>query len=284
MTRRAALWAFALLGLCALLGGWQWRTMHARQSEGVLISGGDGGGLPRTAPELEGFDATALKESVDHALKQGSEALLIMRHGHLVEERYGTGADAGTPVAGGGLSQAVLIAAAGIAVAQHGMTMPAPPIDAARLSTAIAAASGRSYPAFLSRHVWQPLHAGNAYWSSAGVRARCVDWLRVAELLLHDGRFEGTQIVQPGWLERHSSELFGRVDGSSAGASLLMLNGPGATRLWLAPRLDVAILRVAGAPPPGVAVDETLARTIINALRDRPATGGSTLKDLVPGH
>jgi hypothetical protein len=55
-------------------------------------------------------------------------------------------------------------------------------------------------------------------------------------------------------------------------------------RLWLAPRLDVAILRVAAAPPPGAPVDETLARTIISALRDRPATGGSSLNDLVPGH
>ncbi len=284
MRRRSALWAVALLGLCAVLGAWHWRTVRAPQAAGVLIAGGDGGGLPRTAPELEGFDAAALQEAVVRALQQGTDALLIMRHGHLVEERYRADADGGTPVAGGAISDALMLVAAGIAVARHGMPMPAPPFDPGRLSSAIEVASGRGYPAFLSRYVWQPLHAGPAYWSSGVVRARCVDWLRVAELLLHDGRFEGTQIVQPGWIERHSVDLYGTGVESLGGTGLRKLNGPGATRLWLAPRLDVAILRVGGPPPAGVAVDETLARTIINTLRDRPATGGSTLKDLVPGH
>ncbi len=284
MTRRAALGTFALLALCAAWGAWHWRTVHAPRADGVLIAGGDGGGLPRAAPGLEGFDPTALQESVSRAFKQGADALLILRHGHLVVEQYGAGADAGTSVAGGALADSLLIMAAGVAVAQHGMSMPAPPIDAGSLSAAIAAASGRSYPSFLSRQVWQPLHAGPAYWSSSGVSARCVDWLRVAELLLHDGRFEGTQIVQSGWIARHSSELFGPDVDSPVATGLRMLKGPGSTRLWMAPRLDVAILRVAGPPPPGTAVDETLARTIINTLRDRPATGGSTLNDLVPGH
>lgn len=284
MTRPARLWAFALFALCVVLGGWHWRTVHAPRVDGALIAGGDGGGLPRAAPELEGFDPAALQESVSRAVAQGADALLILRHGHLVVEQYGTGANVDTRVAGGALANGLLIMAAGIAVAQHGMIMPAPPIEEGRLSAAIAAASGRSYPSFLSRHVWQPLHAGPAYWSSSGVSARCVDWLRVAELLLHDGRFEGTQIVQAGWIARHSSELFGPGVDSPVAPDLRMLNGPGSTRLWVAPRLDVAILRVAGPPPPGAAVDEALARTIINTLRDRPATGGNTLNDLVPGH
>jgi hypothetical protein len=240
--------------------------------------------LPRTAPQLEGFDASALQTVATNAFKQGISALLIMRHGHLVYEQYGAHADASAAVDGGELAGSLLIVAAGIAVAEHGMVMPPPPVDAGRLAAAIAAASGRSYPSFLSRHIWQPLHAAPAYWTSSGVSARCVDWLRVGELLMHDGRFEGTQVVQPGWIARHNTQLFGSGADSTVGSGWLTLHGPGSTRLWLAPRFDLAILRVAAAPPPGAAVDETLARTIINTLRDRPATGGSGLNDLVPGH
>ena len=284
MTRRATLWMIAVVTLCALAGVWRWRTLPVTKVGGVLIAGGDGGGLPRTAPELEGFEAAALATAAANAFKQGASALLIMRHGHLVYEKYERGSDAVTPVEGGELARSLLIVAAGIAVAQHGMIMPAPPIDSERLAAAIAAASGRNYPSFLSRHVWQPLHAAPAYWTASGVSARGVDWLRVGDLLLHDGRFEGTQVVQPGWVARHSSQLFGPGIESPAATGLLTLHGPGSMRLWLAPRLDVVILRVAGAPPLGAAIDETLARTIINTLRDRPATDGGRLNDLVPGH
>jgi hypothetical protein len=284
MTRQARLWLFAFIALGVLAGVWRWRTPPATAAGSVVIAGGDGGGLPRASPQLEGFDATALQTAATSAFKQGVSALLIMRHGHLVYERYSAEADASAVVEGGGLANGLLIVAAGIAVSEHGMVMPPPPIDAGRLAAAIAAASGRTYPSFLSRHIWQPLHAAPAYWTSTGISARCVDWLRVGELLLHDGRFEGTQVVQPGWIARHATQLFGAGVDSPLGSGWLSLQGPGSTRLWLAPRFDVAILRVAAAPLPGAAVDEALARTIANTLRDRPATGGSGLNDLVPGH
>jgi CubicO group peptidase (beta-lactamase class C family) len=284
VTRRATLWVIAAVALCAMAGVWRWRALQEVHVAGVLVAGGDGGGLPRTTPELEGFDASALHAVAAGALKRGTNALLILRHGHLVYEGYAGGADASTRVEGGDLARSLLVMAAGVAVAQYGMIMPAPPLSPDRLAAAIVSASGRSYPAFLSRHIWQPLHAAPAYWSPPEVSARGADWLRVGELLLHDGRFEGTQIVQPGWIVRHSSALFGPDTASPAGAELLSLHGSGATRLWLAPRPDIAILRVAATPPPGVAVDETLARTIINTLRDHPASGGSSLNDLVPGH
>ncbi len=284
MTRQLRLWLVALIALAVLAGVWRWRTPQVAAVEGVVIAGGDGGGLPRSAPQLEGFDVSALQAVATNAFKQDVSALLILRHGHLVYERYGADVTASVPVAGGELANGLLIVAAGIAVAEHGMVMPPAPIDGGRLAAAIAAASGRTYPSFLSRHIWQPLHAAPAYWTSTGVSARCVDWLRVGELLLHDGRFEGTQIVQPGWIARHATQLFSPGVDSPAGGGWLTLHGPGSTRLWLAPRFDVAVLRVAAAPAPGVAVDETLARTIINTLRDHPATGGSGLNDLVPGH
>jgi len=284
VSRRPVPWLVAAVALCALAGVWGWHALHERDMGGVLIAGGDGGGLPRTTPQQEGFDAAALQAAAVHALEQGADALLILRHGHLVYEEYAHGAGASALVAGGELSRSMLIMAAGIAVAQHGMAMPAPPLDAERLAASIAAAAGRSYPSFLSRHIWQALHAAPARLTGQEVSARCTDWLRVGELLLHDGRFEGTQIVQPGWIVRHAGELFGASVDSPIAPELRSLRGPGSTRLWLAPRLDLVILRLAPAPPPGVAVDETLARTVINTLRDRPATGGSSLNDLVPGH
>jgi hypothetical protein len=61
------------------------------------------------------------------------------------------------------------------------------------------------------------------------------------------------------------------------------LRGPGGTRLWLVPRLDLSILRI------GVAetdmTDETrLPNAVIRALRDRPPSTGVELRDLVPNH
>ena len=64
---RATLWTFALLAVCAVLGTWHWRMASAPRADGVLIAGGDGGGLPRSAPELEGFDSVALQERVSRA-------------------------------------------------------------------------------------------------------------------------------------------------------------------------------------------------------------------------
>jgi hypothetical protein len=284
VTRRAAAWWVAGAALCVVAGLWRWHTPQVNKVGGVLVTGGDGGGLPRASPELEGFAVAALQAAGANTFAQGTSALLILRHGHLVFERYAHGADASTVVEGGEMARAVLIVAAGIAVAQHGMIMPGAPIDSGHLAEAISVASGKSYPAFLSRHVWQPLHAAPAFWTPGGLSARGVDWLRVGDLLLHDGRFEGTQVVQPGWVARHSTLLFGPAASLPSASGLLALRGPGSVRLWLAPRLDLVILCVAGAPPPGAAADDTVAHAIVNTLHDRPAAGGSSLNDLVPGH
>jgi len=284
VSRRTLAWILVVIALGAAMGTWRWWTRPSVDVVGVLIAGGDGGGLPRSEPGQEGFDPEALEAAGEAAFRGDTSELLITRHGHLVYERYERGADSGTLVLGGELSQALLMIAAGIAVTQHGMSMPAPPLDNAALESAIAAASNRSYPQFLSRHVWQPMHAGAGRWTSEGVSARAVDWMRVAELLLHDGRFEGTQVVRAGWIPAELRLVTGAAPEPPGAGTLLTLRGPGATRLWLAPRLDLAILRVAAAPVAGAAVDESLGRTLINTLRDRPSSGGNSLNDLVPGH
>ena len=285
LQRRVGWGLAALVGLLAASIFWHGHGTRSASDGAVLIAGGDGGGLPRTDAGAEGFEASALQAAGALAAQQGANALLVMRHGHLVFEQYAGGERADTLVDGGEMADTLLLLAAGIAVAQSGMAMPpAAPAGTGPLAAAIAAASGRSYPQFLSRNLWQPLNAAPAQWYPATVRARATDWLRVAEMLLHDGRFEGTQVVPPGWVKRLSrlSEAAGAEP--FAVSDMYYLRGPGATRLWIAPRLDLAVLRVSAAPP-GVAVDDTrLPNMIIRALRDRPTAGGASLNDLVPGH
>jgi CubicO group peptidase (beta-lactamase class C family) len=181
------------------------------------------------------------------------------------------------------MSDALVLLSAGIAVSRHGLSLPTTgPFDTAQLSGAIAKASGRSFPQFLSRNVWQPLNAGQASWSEAELSARAVDWLRVAELLLHDGRFEGTQVVPSGWGAH--VQLLRTAPGAEpfADKEAGYLRGRGATRLWLFPRFDLAVLSVSDAAH---SADETrLPNMIVRALRERPGVGGTSLNDLVPGH
>ena len=82
----------AVLALCALAGAWRWRALARADSAGVLIAGGDGGGLPRTAPAAGGIRRRALQAAAASTFEQGASALLIMRHGHLVYDKYGRGA------------------------------------------------------------------------------------------------------------------------------------------------------------------------------------------------
>jgi hypothetical protein len=285
MKHRTAAILAAILLLGTALGAWRWATLHASGGGGILVAGG-GGGLPRAAAGQEGFDEHALQAAADQARAQGASALLVMRHGHLVLEQYAAGADADALIAGGELGHALMRLAAGVALDRNGLAVPdLKQVDDASLVAAIAAASGLDYPQFLSRHLWRPLDAAPARWRDSALHARAVDWLRVAGLLLHDGRFEGTQVVPRGWVARLGTLPAPAGAEPFRAGEMFLLHGDGATLLWLSPRLDLLVLCVAAAPPPGVAVDETrLARMVTRSLRDLPATGGSSLNDLVPGH
>jgi len=286
MMRRAAPWLLLPLALLAAAAGWRWLALRSAESSGVVIGGGDGGGLPHADANQEGFDERALQTAWAYADKQGACGLLVMRHGHLVLEHYARGADVHTLVGGGELDHALLMLAAGVAVERYGMIMSAGgQCDDACLMSAISTASGQDYPLFLSRHVWRPLDAAPARWLAPGVRARASDWLRVAGVLLHDGRFQGTQLVPSGWVARLGPTRPASGAEPFAPGEMSVLRGSGATLLWLAPRFDLAILGVASAPPPGASVDETrLPRMIMRSLRDLPAGGGAGLNELVPGH
>ncbi len=279
--RNFAFWV--IVASLIVAGYWLWMRAHAPDTHGEPIAGGDAGGLPRAEASAEGFDATPFQAAVDWAGQERAGALLITRHGHLIIERYSGDVNVDALVKGGGLSDALVLLAAGIAVPQPGLAVPsAEPLDTAQLSAAIAKASGRSFPQVLSRNIWQPLNAAPARWSQPEVSARAVDWLRVAELLLHDGRFEGTQVLPQGWASH--VRLLRTAPGAEpfADRDMLYLNGRGATRLWLSPRFDLAILSVSGNAR---SADETrLPNMIVRALRERPGVSGTSLNDLVPGH
>jgi hypothetical protein len=61
------------------------------------------------------------------------------------------------------------------------------------------------------------------------------------------------------------------------------LRGPGGTRLWLVPRLDLTILRFSSSEA-GLPDETRLPNAVIRALRDRPPSTGVNLRELVPNH
>ena len=284
MTRRTKAIAATCAVLVAAAAAWRWLAPHPPASAGVVIDGGDGGRLPRADASQEGFDERALQATVA-TVKDQLAALLVVRHGHLVLEQYGHGADADTLFDGGELARAVVLLATGIAVDRYGMAIPdTTRLDGRRLASAVASASGQPYPQFLSRHLWRPLDAAPARWLNPGMRARAGDWMRVAELLLHDGRFEGTQVVPPGWIARLGAPRGPLGAEPFRAGEVLVLHG-GATMLWLAPARELSILYVDGSPTSGFAGDETrLPRMILRSLREQQSSSGTRLDELVPGH
>jgi len=285
---------------------------------GVVVAGGDGGGLPRATAAEEGIDAAGLERAVQLADALPARALLVMRHGHLVLEHYRGGATAQDLVDGGGFSDALLALLAGIAQRERGLEVPAGAYDRAVLAPAVAAAGGMPVADYLSRSVWQPLNAAPARWlpvttgSVAGccLAARATDWLRVAALLMGGGRFEGTQVLEPAWLARMGTPApaddgrgFGlwlapAAEGAEpfAAVHVVFLRGPGRTRLWMAPALELAVLLVddpgqsgqdarAAAQYGPQAFDETRVPNAVFRAVVAPAAAGATgLDALVPGH
>jgi hypothetical protein len=297
--RQRTVWAvLAAAAFLVAVGAWHRHTSHALERGTVLIAGGDAGGLPRADAGTEGFDAKGLQAAVEMARAQPAGGLLITRHGHLVLDSYSGGTDPEVLIDGGEFSTTLLMLAVGVAVAQGGQLAPVTiSHDPRQLSALVVKASGLGYPQFLSRNLWQPLNAAPAQCSGIEIRARPVDWLRVAELLLHDGRFEGTQVVPPGWvlqlrpaadgLERPGTGIYRRpvTTGAEAFASddIFFMRGPGATRLWVVPRLDLTILHFSGSGA-GLTDETRLPNAVIRALRDRPPSTGVELRNLVPNH
>jgi hypothetical protein len=298
-----------LLALAAAAAWWLGHGGRWRALPTVAVRGGDGGGLPRATPAAEGFDAAALDAALALAREQGLRAFIVSRHGHVVLAEYGRGLDAQAAADAGGFAAALVALAAGAARAQGVIDdAAAGELEPSRLAAAIAAGAHLSYPEFLSRNVWQPINAaaaaialptaGAAAPADCCLIARVSDWMRVAELLLNGGRFEGTQVAPAEWVRRLPEPRdagrergFGVWLASSAhGAEpfaadgVFYLKGNGRWRLWMAPTLSVAVLFAADGDDAGW--DETrLPNRVFRALVVRPQIPGHpALGDLVPGH
>ena len=78
------------------------------------------------------------------------------------------------------------------------------------IGMALERASGRDYEALLSEWLWQPLGLGDAAMpldrdggmvlTSCCILSRPVDWLRIGELFVTGGMYNGTQVVPEAWL------------------------------------------------------------------------------------
>lgn len=311
--RRAALIAPVLIAALAAALLWHpWRGGAGRALQ-VPVPGGDGGGLPLSGADQEHLDAAALERIPQDAAAGGLQALLVMRHGHLVYSRYGKGTDANTVIDSGGFADALIALATGIAVDER-LIGPAPLLfQPAQLRALIETASHQSYAAFLGSRLWARLNAAPAWIGLPAAaaplpadccfHARVADWLRVGALLANEGDFEDTAIVSRRWIERmrqpqpngagYGVALPSRRPGAAsyAAADLFLLRGPGHWRLWMVPSLRLVVLfGAAGRGGDGAAADDwdetRVPNLVIEAVTDRPAVppGTSLLQQLVPGH
>jgi CubicO group peptidase (beta-lactamase class C family) len=134
-----------------------------------------------------------------------------------------------------------------------------------------------------------------------------LDWMRIASLLVDDGRFEGKQIVPPGWVQRMARPVsldsvrgFGvEIPATARGAEPFAADGvffcaglDGGDCGWCR-QLRLAVLFGADAAPASAALasastwDETrIPNLVIRAVSDRPMQRGDVtdLQRLVPGH
>jgi CubicO group peptidase (beta-lactamase class C family) len=191
--------------------------------------------------------------------------------------------------------------------------------DPQLLAHIIERATGQQYSKYVSDRLWKPIGAGDAHLmldreggtahASCCLRARQGDWMRVAELLVTDGKFGGEQILPPGWVRAmltpsKANNRFGyqvwrgapltgppsmHDKGTSepyAAADTFLLKGNGKTRLWLVPSMGLSILRVGTDDRVDSDWDDSrIPNIIIRGASDYvPRAGAQGVSDLVPNH
>ena len=301
--------ALLVVVLLAAAAGAGWLALRARPQPlaGQPVPGGDGGGLPRATAEDEGLEPAGLEAARSQARALGARALLVMRHGHLVlEDAHAL--PAGELVPGGAMGEGAQALLAGVATRELGITLPAGELAPAQLVAGIEHEGKQPYARYLSHSIWQPVNAapallvGDAAASVQGccLAARATDWLRIAALLLEGGRFEGTQVVSAAWVQgvlrplptdparAYGLWLAPAASGAEpfAAPDVAFLRGPGRTRLWLMPTLDLAVLLVDDTrAAPDTRFDETrIPNLVIRALHGQQQRQAQGLDALVPGH
>jgi CubicO group peptidase (beta-lactamase class C family) len=190
--------------------------------------------------------------------------------------------------------------------------------DVQLLALLVERATRTSYARYISENLWKPIGAADAQLAreneAGAVRADCClrarrgDWMRIAELLVSDGRFQGEQIVPPGWVREmlapsKTNPHFGyqvwrghpftqNAPGNEASepyaAETYLLKGSGRSRLWLVPSLRLSILRTGTSRDSDPDWDDAhIPNLIIRGARDFKPQGTGDARDLstlVPNH
>jgi len=92
------------------------------------IAGSDEPLAPRVVPELEALDSKSLQDAAAYAEQQGSTALIVSRHEHIVFEKYWRGTDFNTVEDGQSLSRMVVALAVGAALSHRQIHWSGEPI------------------------------------------------------------------------------------------------------------------------------------------------------------
>jgi CubicO group peptidase (beta-lactamase class C family) len=185
--------------------------------------------------------------------------------------------------------------------------------DPQLLAFVLERAAGQRYAAYLSQVLWRRLGAADAWlWldrpggtahADCCMLARQGDWIRVGQLMVHDGNYRGAEVIRPGWVSlmrtpARSDSAYGayvrvaaRVAGGAepyAAKDLFVVDGGGGNRLWLVPSLQLAVLRITTPGPRDQSWDDTrIPNLVVRGARDYlppAARPGADVSALVPGH
>jgi CubicO group peptidase (beta-lactamase class C family) len=188
--------------------------------------------------------------------------------------------------------------------------------DPQLLAHIIERASGMQYSQYISSRLWKPIGAGDAWLmldhyggtahASCCLRARLGDWMRIAQLLVNDGKYEGEQVLPPGWVQAMVTpskanprfgyqvwrgEPFQPGEDASEPYALddtFVLKGLGTTRLWLMPSMNLRILLVGRRDKAGADWDDSrIPNLIVRGASDyvpKAAKQGADISNLVPNH
>jgi CubicO group peptidase (beta-lactamase class C family) len=185
--------------------------------------------------------------------------------------------------------------------------------DPQLLAHIIERTTGQQYASYVSERLWKPIGAADAHFmldrdggmphASCCLRARLGDWMRIAELLANDGKFQGEQIVSAEWVRKMvasaetgrglgyqvwSDEYVIPFSGTSElyAAKTIVLKGFGKTRLWVVPSLGLTILRAGTNPDVDTSWDDSrIPNLIIRGASDSVSNSGAQDNSrLVPNH
>jgi hypothetical protein len=291
--RRIVIWGVSVLLAGAAVGIAVLRLPDDRPR--ALVAGRADPPPPRLSPDEAGIEIGALEEAAEYAARARSQALLVMRNGHLVYERYWDGTGFDTGIDADSFAQPLAALLVGSALADRAIPYPDASVrsaDAQALGALLERGTGKRYAEYLSEKLWKPLGAADAQVSSDARRVHAWqgDWIRLGEALLAEGVYQGVEVMPPAWARETLRSNIAR-SGSEAYAAreVFVLGGDDGHRLWIVPSLRLAILRVAARGGRRAGWEEArIPNLVIRGLRDLapgPAKGPKIdPADYAPGH